>query len=87
MDLIGGYYDAGDNVKFQLPMAFTVTTLAWSVIEYGEQLEKLGQLNHALDSIRWGTDYFIKAHPSPNVLWSEVKLIITVKHNELFLKI
>ncbi|CAM6082282.1 unnamed protein product [Calypogeia fissa] len=72
MDLTGGYYDAGDNVKFQLPMAFTITTLAWSVIEYREQLGKLGQLDHALNSIRWGTDYFIKAHPSPNLLWSEV---------------
>ncbi|KAE8670094.1 hypothetical protein F3Y22_tig00112206pilonHSYRG00248 [Hibiscus syriacus] len=28
-DLVGGYYDAGDHVKFWLPMAFTVTMLAW----------------------------------------------------------
>ncbi|BBM99335.1 endoglucanase [Marchantia polymorpha subsp. ruderalis] len=72
IDLVGGYYDAGDNVKFQLPMAFTVTTLAWSVIEYRSQLQKQGQLDHALKSIKWGTDYFIKAHPEPNVLWAEV---------------
>nr|GEX30671.1 endoglucanase 1-like [Tanacetum cinerariifolium] len=25
VDLVGGYYDAGDNVKFGLPMAFTTT--------------------------------------------------------------
>ncbi|XLT03641.1 hypothetical protein HN51_052992 [Arachis hypogaea] len=24
VDLVGGYYDAGDHVKFGLPMAFTV---------------------------------------------------------------
>lgn len=35
VDLVGGYYDAGDNVKFGLPMAFTTTLLAWSVIEFG----------------------------------------------------
>ncbi|WVZ73469.1 hypothetical protein U9M48_021772 [Paspalum notatum var. saurae] len=27
VDLTGGYYDAGDNVKYGLPLAFTVTTL------------------------------------------------------------
>ncbi len=30
-DLTGGYLDAGDNVKFGLPMASTVATLSWSV--------------------------------------------------------
>ena len=25
VDLTGGYYDAGDNVKFGFPMAFTAT--------------------------------------------------------------
>ncbi|CAM6091537.1 unnamed protein product [Calypogeia fissa] len=72
IDLTGGYYDAGDNVKFGLPMAFTITTLSWSAIAYQGQLQQQGQLNTALDSIRWGTDYFIKAHPEPNVLWAEI---------------
>ncbi|XP_071724925.1 LOW QUALITY PROTEIN: endoglucanase 2-like [Rutidosis leptorrhynchoides] len=36
MNMVGGYYDAGDNVKFNFPMAFTTTLLAWSVIEYGQ---------------------------------------------------
>src|ERR1044072_2315844 len=33
-DLTGGYYDAGDNVKFGFPMAFTTTMLAWSLLEF-----------------------------------------------------
>ncbi|KAF3531240.1 hypothetical protein DY000_02036168 [Brassica cretica] len=33
-DLVGGYYDAGDNVKFHFPMAFTATMLAWSSIDF-----------------------------------------------------
>eukprot|EP01018_Ginkgo_biloba_P000460 Gb_21027 [translate_table: standard] len=72
VDLVGGYYDAGDNVKFGLPMAFTVTMLSWSVIEYGQQLARSGELGYAMDAIRWGTDYFIKAHPQPEVLYGEV---------------
>ncbi|CAM8955821.1 unnamed protein product [Rhodiola kirilowii] len=72
VDLVGGYYDAGDHVKFQLPMAFTVTMLSWSVLEYGEQIAGAGEMGHALEAIKWGTDYFIKAHTSPNTLWAEV---------------
>lgn len=72
VNLVGGYYDAGDNVKFGLPMAFTVTMMAWSVIEYGNQLQANGELGNSIDAIKWGTDYFIKAHPEPNVLYGEV---------------
>lgn len=46
--------------------------LAWSVIEYGEQIAAAGEYGHALEAIKWGTDYFIKAHTHPNVLWAEV---------------
>ena len=72
VDLTGGYYDAGDNVKFGLPMAFTVTMMSWSVVEYGEQMAAAGELGHALEALRWGTDYFVKAHPEANVLYGEV---------------
>ena len=33
-DLEGGYFDAGDHVKFGQPMSFSMTTLAWGGIEY-----------------------------------------------------
>lgn len=72
VDLVGGYYDAGDNVKFGLPMAFTVTMMSWSIIEYGKQMAANGELGHAMDAVKWGTDYFIKAHPQPYVLYGEV---------------
>ena len=72
VDLVGGYYDAGDNVKFGLPMAFTVTMLSWGVIEYGKEIGYAGEYSHALEAIKWGTDYFVKAHTQPNVLWVQV---------------
>lgn len=74
MNLVGGYYDAGDHVKFGLPMAFTVTMLAWSAVDFNHELVGLNQMGHTLESIKWGTDYFIKAHPSPFVLWGQVQL-------------
>ena len=59
MDLVGGYYDAGDNLKFGLPMAFTTTLLAWSVIEFGSSMQD--QIDNARAAIRWSTDYLLKA--------------------------
>lgn len=70
---MGGYYDAGDHVKFGFPMAFTVTMLSWAVVEFEKELITTNELKHTLDAIRWGTDYFIKAHKEPNTLWVQVK--------------
>uniref|UniRef100_A0A166H7X1 cellulase n=1 Tax=Daucus carota subsp. sativus TaxID=79200 RepID=A0A166H7X1_DAUCS len=71
VDLVGGYYDAGDHVKFGLPMAYSVTMLAWGVIEFRKEIMELDQMGNALAAIKWGADYFIKAHPQPNVLWAQ----------------
>lgn len=71
-DLTGGWYDAGDHVKFGLPMAATASMLAWSVYEYRDAYAESGQLEAILDNIKWATDYFIKAHTAPNELWGQV---------------
>lgn len=72
VNLVGGYYDAGDHVKFGLPMAFTMTMLSWGAIEYRNEIVHLNQMGYTLAAIKWGTDYFIRAHPQPNVLWGQV---------------
>ncbi|XP_065017864.1 endoglucanase 6-like [Musa acuminata AAA Group] len=72
VDLVGGYYDAGDNVKFGLPMAFTITMMSWSIVEYGKQMAASGEFGHAMEAVKWGTDYLIKAHSEPFVLYGEV---------------
>jgi len=64
-DLVGGYYDAGDHVKFNFPMASTVTLLAWSAIDFSEGYAKAGQSDYIKAAVKWGTDYFIKCHTSP----------------------
>ncbi|TVU43645.1 hypothetical protein EJB05_10131, partial [Eragrostis curvula] len=72
VDLVGGYYDAGDNVKFGLPMAFTTTMLAWSVADFGKFMGG-GELAHARAAVRWGADYLLKAATStPGTLYVQV---------------
>ncbi|MBX6387357.1 MAG: glycoside hydrolase family 9 protein, partial [Microbispora sp.] len=72
LDLTGGWYDAGDHVKFGLPMAASTTMLAWGAVEYRDAYVSSGQLTYLLNSLRFVNDYFIKAHPSPNVLYGQV---------------
>lgn len=72
LDLTGGWYDAGDHVKFNLPLAYTVTMLAWAVYEEEATLSKAGQLSYLLDEIKWSSDYLIKCHPQANVFYYQV---------------
>ncbi|KAK9270911.1 hypothetical protein L1049_026498 [Liquidambar formosana] len=72
LDLSKGMYDAGDHMKFGFPMAFTATVLSWAILEYGDQMNAVNQLESAQDSLKWITDYLINAHPSENVLYVQV---------------
>ncbi|MFF4195886.1 glycoside hydrolase family 9 protein [Nonomuraea sp. NPDC001831] len=72
LDLTGGWYDAGDHVKFGFPMAFSATMLAWGGVEYRDAYAGSGQLTHLLNNLRFVNDYFVKAHPSANVLYGQV---------------
>ena len=72
LDLSGGWYDAGDNVKFNLPMSYTASMLGWSIIDDAKAYEESGQLAYALGNIKWANDYFIKCHPSDNEYYYQV---------------
>eukprot|EP00051_Salpingoeca_urceolata_P011971 m.148852 g.148852 ORF g.148852 m.148852 type:complete len:745 (-) comp17329_c0_seq2:70-2304(-) len=60
LDLTGGYYDAGDLIKFGLPMAQSMTTLALGLIEFEDGYVAAGQLGYGRAALKWGTDYFLK---------------------------
>ncbi|KAK0586949.1 hypothetical protein LWI29_015006 [Acer saccharum] len=72
VNLVGGYYDAGDNVKFGWPMAFTVSLLSWAAIEYQTELSFANQLGYLCSEIRWGADFILQAHTSPTTLYTQV---------------
>ena len=72
IDLTGGYYDAGDNIKFNFPQTSSLTLLAWSGIDFADGYKKAGQYEILLDTVKWGTDYFIKCHTGKNELYVQV---------------
>ncbi len=61
LDLRGGYHDAGDHGKFGLPLASTLTTLAWGGLEFSDGYRLSGQADELLAAVQWGTDYLLKA--------------------------
>ena len=72
LDLTGGFYDAGDHVKFGLPFEFSMSMLAWGALENRAAYQDSGQWPYLLSNLRWGNDWLIKAHPQPNVLYGQV---------------
>lgn len=52
-------------------MAFSVTLLSWSVIDFGRNMR--GELSNVLKAVRWGTDYLLKATAEmPNRMYVQV---------------
>ncbi|XP_050726714.1 endoglucanase 4-like [Eriocheir sinensis] len=73
-DLTGGYYDAGDHVKFGFPMAFTATMLAWGLVDFAEGHDAAGQTDYGLEAVKWATDYFLKAYTDTTEFYGQVGL-------------
>lgn len=61
IDLSGGYHDAGDFVKFNLPASYAASTLAWGVYEFESAYAETGCLGHAQEILRYFADYLIKS--------------------------
>jgi endoglucanase len=72
LDLSGGWFDAGDHVKFNFPMAYSVTILAWGGIVYKDAYVKSGQYIILQNNLRFVCDYLIKCHPTDNEFWGQV---------------
>eukprot|EP01025_Chloroclados_australasicus_P028387 TRINITY_DN2814_c0_g1_i2.p1 TRINITY_DN2814_c0_g1~~TRINITY_DN2814_c0_g1_i2.p1 ORF type:complete len:594 (-),score=82.17 TRINITY_DN2814_c0_g1_i2:1386-2927(-) len=59
-DLTGGWYDAGDHIKFTVTIAYTAHRLAWGLLTFGSGYGDL--MATALKNIRFGAEYLIKCH-------------------------
>ncbi|CAL4079034.1 unnamed protein product, partial [Meganyctiphanes norvegica] len=52
-------------------MAGSMTNLAWGGIAYKEAYEASGEMKYLKAAVKWGTDYFIKAHPETYVFYGQ----------------
>lgn len=53
----GGWFDAGDHLKFALTNAYSASVLSWGLIEYKDAVKKAGLYDLYLKNLKWGLDY------------------------------
>lgn len=58
----GGWYDAGDHLKLNFPLATSAAFLSWGLLEFKNTYITAGELQHAQEGIRWVTDYLMACH-------------------------
>lgn len=72
IDLSGSYSDCGDTLSYGLANSFALYTLALQGIHYKEEYQRIGEWDRFLKILTRGTDWWIRAHPEPYVLYAQV---------------
>ena len=62
VDLNGGWFDAGDHVKFNQPMSYTTTMLNWSLIKDKDVYAQAGKLIYGKSQVKYALDYLLKTY-------------------------
>lgn len=60
----GGWYDAGDYLKLNFPLSYTVTMLSWGMIEFEDGYRRSGEFHRSLDILRPAVEYLKDCHIS-----------------------
>lgn len=58
----GGFLQGGQagNLQLTMPLAFSMSLLAWGVIEFPTGYKAAGTTSQTLDSIKWGADWLVE---------------------------
>ncbi len=68
VDLTGGWYDAGDYVKFSLPLSYSASMLGWGILLSPKSLKELKVYDYALSNLKYALDYLYKTYiPKTNL--------------------
>ena len=67
--VLGGWYDAGDHVKFNLPMAYSASMLAWGLYQYPDGVEKAGLKTTYENNLEFVLDYLVKCDKGTEVVY------------------
>lgn len=59
-DVPGGFHDAGDHAMFGLPAGFSASNLGWSLYEFRDDYDDLGQTAHTKLITDYYADFFSK---------------------------
>lgn len=68
-EVYGGWYDAGDHVKFNLPMAYSAAMLAWGLYQYPEGVEACGEMESYVNNLTFVLDYLAACDLGDEVIY------------------
>ncbi|KAG0749679.1 hypothetical protein G6F57_004934 [Rhizopus arrhizus] len=72
VNLVGGYYDAGDYLKFSLPLSYSLASVAWSASIWFDGYQKANQAQYLNSMLKWGLDWLMQAHPNNDTFYVQV---------------
>ncbi|GEM_PF-3109139 len=61
-DLSKGWFDAGDHVKFNLPMSYSASVLELGMITFPDAYNQAGEMTNAKDQVKYVLDYLMNAY-------------------------
>lgn len=67
--VLGGWFDAGDHVKFNLPMAYSASMLAWGLYQYPEGVAKAGLKETYVNNLEFVLDYLADCDKGSEVVY------------------
>jgi len=62
IDLVGGFYDAGDHLKASISIGVSASLLAWGLLEFPEAHKESKQADIAAAHVRHAAEYLLKCH-------------------------
>ena len=68
-EIPGGWYDAGDHVKFNLPMAYSASMLAWGLYQYPDGVEACGEMKNYVNNLEFVLDYLAACDKGSKIVY------------------
>lgn len=67
--ILGGWFDAGDHIKFTLTNSYSAAMLAWGMLAFPEGIEKAGLSDSYRNSLQYALDYIAACDLGDEVLY------------------